>query len=162
MDLAHVVGQVQTWPQKTTTSGSLSNPTSRPLYQGTGSWKNKTRRAAGCKCSHKPHLQSAGSWLWIPERAFAFCLQSHDDEEWRFLCQFWVCCIQIILNCGRISLICNRVQCGSLFWLIVNCPFSFRNIAPWLAVILKKNFSWKKNIFVEATLSSNEASIFLN
>ena len=51
-------------------------------------------------------------------------------------------CVQFFVICGRIALICNRVQCGSLFWLIVDCPFSFRNVAPWLAVM------WKKKIEV--------------
>ena len=32
---------------------------------------------------------------------------------------------------------CNHVQCGSLLWLNVYCPFTFRNIAHWLAVIFK-------------------------
>ena len=35
---------------------------------------------------------------------------------------------------------CHRVQCGSLLWLIVYCPFVFRNIAPLLAVLFKKSY----------------------
>ena len=33
---------------------------------------------------------------------------------------------------------CNHVKYGSLLWLNVYCPFTFRNVASWLAVIFKK------------------------
>ena len=33
---------------------------------------------------------------------------------------------------------CNHMLCGSLLWLNFFCPFTFRNIASWLAVIFKK------------------------
>ena len=33
----------------------------------------------------------------------------------------------------------DHVQCGSLLWLIVYWPFNYRNRAPWLSVVFKKN-----------------------
>ena len=94
-----------------------------------GRWKNETRRAAGCKCSHKYHSQSAGSRVWFPERALTFCLQSCDNEEWEILVPILSLLSPIIVKLWQNYSDCNHVQCGSLLWLNVYCPFTFRNIA---------------------------------
>ena len=116
--------------KKATASRSLSDPTTRPLYQGAGSRKNETRRAAGCKCSYKPHLRSAGGAGSNPRggiRLFASNLAVMKNEE--FLCPFCVCCVQ--KSCKLWQILHDQALkfVADISLLFDFGPFTFRNIA---------------------------------
>ena len=76
----------------------------------------------------------------IPERAFAFfafnlaIMKNEDSCGHSESVESNLCYIV-----AEFTLIV-MMQCGSLFWLNIYRPFTFRNIAPWLAVIFKKTW----------------------
>ena len=117
--------------KKVTASGSLSDPTSRPLFRGA----ERTRPEELLDASAATNLTCGAQGCGFDSLRghFYFAFKSCDNEE-KLFCAHSVSVASNPCKLGQNYSDFNHVQCGSLLGLNVYCPFTFRNIATWFAV----------------------------